>query len=73
LRLIIPQANSKHFQYGILLVIIANTAVLAIDNPYLSPRSKKVLDTFNDVFTWIFVFEVVVKVWLCFASISDSS
>ena len=57
-----PQANSKYFQYGILLVIIANTAVLAIDNPYLSTRSKRVLDIFNDVFTWIFVFEVVVKV-----------
>jgi hypothetical protein len=55
------KASSKIFQYGILFVIVLNTLVLAIDNPFLDPETKDALDTLNDIFTWIFVFEVVVK------------
>jgi hypothetical protein len=53
--------NSKIFQYGILFVIVLNTLVLAIDNPFLDRKTKDALDTLSDIFTWIFVFEVAVK------------
>ncbi|CDW53368.1 Voltage dependent L type calcium channel subunit [Trichuris trichiura] len=53
--------TSSYFEYGILVIIILNTAVLAMRHHQPNPVMEEVLDFLNFVFTSIFAAEVLLK------------
>lgn len=54
--------KSKTFNYFIYISIITNTVVLAIDHYGISSSLQNTLAIFNIVFTFIFAFEIFVKI-----------
>ncbi|KHJ42280.1 voltage gated calcium channel IQ domain protein [Trichuris suis] len=53
--------TSSYFEYGILVIIILNTVVLAMRHHQPNPVMEEVLDFLNFVFTSIFAAEVLLK------------
>ena len=51
------------FTLFITLLIIANTVVLALDKYPEDPQEKKISEILNEVFTWAFVIEMVIKLF----------
>lgn len=51
------------FRGFIALAIVANTVILAIDHHGASPELRDSLATGNNIFTWIFIFEMVIKLF----------
>ncbi len=43
--------------------VLCNTVTLALDSYNISKEKEKVLNQFNDVFTWIFIVEMACKVF----------
>ena len=49
------------FTVFITVLIIANTIVLALEKYPEDPEETKIVDILNEVFTWAFVIEMVIK------------
>ena len=49
------------FTFFITIIILANTAVLALEKYPEDPNQTKVKEILNELFTWIFVAEMVIK------------
>jgi hypothetical protein len=49
------------FSFIIVLIIIANTLLLAMDSDYLTAEQRENLDLSNKVFTWVFIVELIIK------------
>jgi hypothetical protein len=72
--------NSKFCEFFMVIIILLSNISLLIDNPYLDPDSvfSKVLNTFDDIFTFVFFIEMVLKIlafglfWDQFSKIEDS-
>lgn len=53
--------TSQPFQHLIMLIIVLNTVVLALNWPNQSDKLINILSTINMAFTWIFIVEAILK------------
>jgi hypothetical protein len=56
--------QSKPFEYVIMAVIVANSALMATAFYGQPPEMRVVVDAINYAFTCVYVLEFVPKVWL---------
>jgi hypothetical protein len=54
--------RSKPFENFLTLAVFCNTAVLALDGTFDEEETLELLVQFNNVFTWIFIVEMALKV-----------
>jgi hypothetical protein len=58
MRIMVKSTFFDNFMTG---MVLCNTVTLSIDHFGIEPEVSKILDTFNNYFTWIFIFEMFSK------------
>jgi len=55
-------SKSERFNYFVLLVIVANTVILAANTPVIDQKTADIMEVFNMSFTVFFTIEAIIKI-----------